>query len=111
MNVIPRLIMDDAIRHRGENLVDVLGRTGRRGEVGGLLQRTLDPAFHCAPDPLPINRRALAGLRSPLRMAPDYLEPSRPCWLVRRYRVLHRLLQLLRPQRHLARLRHCAEYH
>jgi len=73
MNVIPRLIMDDAIRHRGEKHVDVLGRTGRRGEVGGLLQRTLDPAFHCAPDPLPINHRALAVLRSPPRMTPEHL--------------------------------------
>jgi len=71
MNVIPRLAMDEVIRHRGENHVDVLGRTGRCGGVGGLLQRTLDPAFHCAPDPLPINRRALAVLRSPPRMTPD----------------------------------------
>jgi len=30
MNVIPRLIIDDAIRHRGENHVDALGRTTRR---------------------------------------------------------------------------------
>jgi len=43
-------------------------------------------------------------------MTPDQLQPTRP-WLVRRRRVLHRLLQHLRSQRHQARIRHYAEYH